>query len=109
MNSTSRPASITSPVISWPSTRPGGRRGPAADHVLVAAADVRGNDLEDHAVVALARPTLAGLTPGPSLSSKVGVVNVDQFDFSRPLVGNGFVPCHRFPPAFTDPALGALL
>ena len=54
MNSTSRPASMTSPVISWPRTRPFGGGGAAADHVLVAAADIGGDDLEDHAVFTFA-------------------------------------------------------
>ena len=52
MNSTSRPVSITSPVISWPRIEPVGRGRAAADHVLVGAADVGRDDLEDHAVLA---------------------------------------------------------
>jgi hypothetical protein len=51
-NSTSRPASMTSPVISCPRTNPAGRRSTAPHHVLVAPADIGAHDLEDHAVVA---------------------------------------------------------
>ncbi len=102
MNSTSGPTSTTSPVISWPSTRSGGRRGAAADHVLVRAADVGGHGFQDDAVGHLAAH-IGGVDPRAVLEFEGGVVNVDQFDFARPLVGNGFVPCHHFPPGFTDP------
>ncbi len=40
------------------------------------------------------RPTLAGLTPGPSLSSNVGLVDLVDGHLHRALVGDGAVAGH---------------
>src|SRR6478735_9028423 len=71
MNSTSEPVSMTSPVISWPRTRPAG-----------AVVRPRTMCWSDPQMLVLTvrtmtpcgtfRPTLAGLTPGPAFSSNEG-------------------------------------
>ena len=71
MNSTSGPTSTTSPVISWPSTSPAGAvvrpRTMCWSEPQMFVATVR-----RIAPCGIFRPTLAGLTPGPSCSSKSG-------------------------------------
>jgi hypothetical protein len=71
MNSTSGPVSITSPVISWPRTRPGGAvvrpRTMCWSEPQMFVETIR-----RIAPWGVFRPTFAGLTPGPSFSSKVG-------------------------------------
>ena len=71
MNSTSRPVSMTSPVISWPSTSPLGavvrpRTMCWSEPQMFVATTLRMTPW------LTLRPTFAGLTPGPSLSSNVG-------------------------------------
>ena len=71
MNSTPGPVSITSPVISWPRIRPSGavvrpRTMCWSEPQMFVATILRMAACESW------RPTLAGLTPGPSCSSKVG-------------------------------------
>ena len=71
MNSTPGPTSITSPVISWPRMRPSGavvrpRTMCWSEPQMLVATHLR------IAAWGSLRPTLAGLTPGPSWSSNVG-------------------------------------
>ncbi len=71
MNSTPGPVSTTSPVISWPSTRPSGavvrpRTMCWSEPQMLVVTTFR------IAAWGSLRPTFAGFTPGPSFSSKVG-------------------------------------
>src|SRR6202012_3191728 len=77
-----------------PEDQPGRRGGAAADHVLVTAADVGRDDLEDHAVLALAAD-VGRVDPGTVLQLQLGVGDVLYFDLARLEVGNGSVSGHR--------------
>src|SRR5262249_10214072 len=59
------------------------RCGAAADHVLVAAADVGGNDFEDDAMLAFTRS-----------EGEFGVVDALDFDFRWSHVGDLTIACH---------------
>ena len=63
---------------------PGDRVGPAADHVLIAAADVRGHELDDHAMVNRPAAELLG-------ELKLRIADVDDLDFAPALVNDAFV------------------
>ncbi len=71
MNSTPGPVSITSPVISWPRINPGGAvvrpRTMCWSEPQMLVETIR-----RIAPCGVFRPTFAGFTPGPSLSSKPG-------------------------------------
>ena len=71
MNSTSRPTSTTSPVISWPRISPGGAvvrpRTMCWSEPQMLVETQRRITPCGHC-----RPTFAGFTPGPSLSSRPG-------------------------------------
>src|ERR1019366_3007722 len=84
-----------------------GSRRPAANHMLVAPADVRAHQLQDHAMFAFARP-----------QRQFGKLDRPNFDFSRSYVYNSTIVCHfalspiqnvRMPwrrlPPLCDPAL----
>ena len=77
---------MTSPVISWPSVWPAGRGRAAAHHVLVAAADIGGDHLEDHPVLAL---TLL------FRQRQLRIADVMHFDDARPLIDDTAIACHR--------------
>ncbi|MOA44676.1 hypothetical protein D3C78_1669900 [compost metagenome] len=59
-------------------------RGTAAHHVLVGAADIGGNHLENHAV----------LDTAAIRRLKLRVVDVADFDLTRPHVDDASVPAH---------------
>jgi hypothetical protein len=69
-------------------------RGAAADHVLVAAADVGGDHLEDHAVVQLA-PHVGRVHPRAVLEFQLRVVGLVYLDLAGLDVRNASVACHR--------------
>ena len=65
-----------------PEHQVGGGRRATADHVLVRAADVRGNRLEDDPVVDLPAD-VRGVDAGSVLELEGGVVDVDDLDLGR--------------------------
>ena len=76
-----------------------GRRGRAApDHVLVAAADVGGHDLENDAVVELATD-IGRVDAGTVAQFELRVVGLVHLDLARLDVRDASVACHRKPPA----------
>ena len=61
------------------------RRRPAANHVLIAAANVGGDDLQDHAVIdLLARRVL-----------QFRVINGLDLDFAGPQIHYASITCHK--------------
>src|SRR6201999_4066732 len=89
-----------------PEDQSGRRGGTPADHVLVAAADVGRDDLEDHAVLALAAD-VGRVDPGAVLEFQLGVGDVLYFDLARLDVGNRSVSAHRS--AFLFAVSGSML
>src|ERR1039457_6188323 len=74
----------------------GGGRA-AAHHVLVAAADVGRDDLEDHAVRAFPSH-VRWVDPGAVLQFQLRVVNGLDLDLARSEIDNGTVSWHHIPP-----------
>src|SRR5690606_9525250 len=72
----------------------------AADHVLVRAADVRGDGLEDDAVRNLPAD-VGGVHPRTVLELEGRVVGVDDLDLAGPRVRNCSVASHGSPPVWT--------
>src|SRR5439155_17834936 len=70
--------------------------GPAPDHVLVRAADVGGDDLQDDAVLTLAADVL-GVDAWPVLEHQFGVVDGLDLNLARTDVGDGLVTRHEAP------------
>jgi hypothetical protein len=71
------------------------RRGrAAAHHVLVAAADVRGDDLENHTVVELASD-VSRVDARPVLQFELGVVDLLYLDLAGLDVSDASVACHE--------------
>ena len=64
---------------------PWGGRGTASHHVLIAAADIRGHDLQDHAVIA---------SP-PARSDQLRKVDASNLDLSGSDVGDATIACHE--------------
>src|SRR5262249_11924690 len=75
-----------------------GRRGAAADHVLVGAADVRREDLEDHPVLAAAADVLL-VYPRPVLEDELRVVDGLHLDLAGAHLGDPAVAGHLALPA----------
>ena len=79
--------------------QPLGRSGPTPHHVLVGAADVRRNDLEDRPVRQLATD-IRGVDPGPVLELEAGEVDVVDLDLAGPHVRDSSVVSHEsLPPS----------
>jgi len=74
-----------------------GGRGAAPNHVLVAAADVGGDDLEDDPLVAPAAHVVR-MHPRPVFQHELGVVDGVDLNLPRADVGNGLVSRHDAPP-----------
>src|SRR3712207_3232737 len=95
-NSTSLPFSMISPVISWPSTRPSGAvvrpRTMCWSLPQMFVATVR-----RMTPCGVLRPTLAGLTPGPSLSSKPGYSRSLTSTFPGPMYMTALLPATEDP------------
>src|SRR5207244_834255 len=72
------------------------RGGPAPDHVLVRAADVGGDDLEDDAVLTLATDVL-GIDARPVLEHQLGIVDGLDLDLAWTHVGDRLVTRHEAP------------
>jgi hypothetical protein len=69
-----------------------GGRAPA-DHVLVGAADVGRDDLQDHPVLGLA-PDVVGMHPGPVLQLELRKVDRLDLDLAGPEIGDTSVVRH---------------
>src|SRR5258708_932974 len=85
INSTPLPHSITSPVISCPRTSPRGAVVRPRTNVLVAAADVGRDGLDDDPVVDF--PSLRRL--------QVGVVDALYLDFAWPEINHSMIGSHE--------------
>ena len=85
MNSTSRPGLDHLAGDLVPEHQAGRRGGAAAHHVLVAAADVGGDDLEDHAVLALAVLFR---------QRQLRITDIVDFNVARPHIDDTAIACH---------------
>src|SRR6266566_302426 len=72
------------------------RRGPTPDHVLVRAADVSGDDLQDDPVLALSADVL-WVDAWAVLEHQLGIVDGLDLDFPRTHVGDRLVTRHEAP------------